>query len=192
MALYKVALRQSVDEAFPRRYKWSTTFILNTATADAAAAAMVVGWQNYLRNAARTTVFAYEAYATSLVAGDDDYVIQPIPIGQQRGTLLPGGGQPYWPEVCVAVTIPTLTGGRPSRKFWRPGLYEGDVENGSTISSLLAQDIIDGIAQFITEAGGAVVDPDGQELGSLMTARLTRRAIGREAGFNLPIAPPVG
>lgn len=194
MALYKSSLRMANDVTWAKRVKWSNTFFISAPNAPSAAAIIAGAWQSALRNAVRNTVFAYEAYATSVLEGDEDYSVVPIPAANSRGFLpVPAGaGQQYAPNICVAVSMRTLGGGRPSRKFWRPGLYEGDVDNGINVNADLVNAIETSFASFIENAGEFLVDPDGQEFEQIVIARLSNRKLGREASENLPAPPPVG
>ena len=189
MALYHVSLRQSHDLANTTRRKWSNSFFVEAPSAAAAAAWGVGLWEGYLRQAVRERVWCYEVYATSVIEGDDDYIVQGVPPGSQRGQLPAGSGEPYGKEYCVSVTIPAVAG-RPSRKFWRPGLTEGDITNGENLSLGL----VNTIESVFNSALGAVamLDPDGQTLVGPVRARLSIRRLGRESGENLPAPPPLG
>lgn len=189
MAIYSVSLRQSHDFSSQSRRKWSNVFFVDAANAAAAAAWGVALWQEYLRQAVRAPVWCYEVYATSLQQGDDDYFVQGVPPGSQRGTMAGGTGEIYGREYCVAVTIPAAQG-RPSRKFWRPGLTEGDITNGEHLN----QAVVDTIESVFNDALGIVeaVDPDGQQLQPPVRARLSLRRLGRESAENLPAPPPQG
>lgn len=189
MAIFLVSLRQSHDMQGQTRRKWSNTFFVDAPNAAAAAAWGVALWQGYLREAVRERVWCYEVYATSLQEGDDSYAVQGVPEAQQRGTLPAGSGEPYGREYCVSVTIPAEEG-RPSRKFWRPGLTEGDITNGETISLNLVNTIEYVFNSALSEV--SAVDPDGQALTGPVRARLSLRRLGRESAENLPAPPPLG
>lgn len=189
MAIYIVSLQQSHDMPAQTRRKWSNVFHVDAPNAAAAAAWGVGLWTGYLRDAVRERVWCYEVYATSQVSGDDDYIVQGVQEAQQRGTLPAGSGEPYGREYCIAVTIPAAQG-RPSRKFWRPGLTEGDITNGETISLSLVNTIeyvFNGALENVD-----AVDPDGQALVGPVRARLSLRRLGRESAENLPAPPPLG
>ena len=190
MARYKTSLRKAFDSSINPRRKWSTTFIVEAASATAAAAALVVGWQNFLREACRSHVFAYQVYATSVLANDEDYVIQNIPVQYQRGTLTKPNDEPYKATVCVGVELQTVGGGRPSRKFWRPGLFEGDIAAGTNFVGNIHQLVAVQFADFLDNASGVVVDPDGQAFQTgVPVTYLTDRRFGDESANNVPNAP---
>lgn len=186
MPLYSVSLRQSWDITQAPRRKWSNTFFFDAPNATAAAAAGVGLWTGFLRNAARSIVFCYEVYATSVLEGDDDYFVQPMTAGLERGTLTPPAGEEYDPVVCASVTI-RASSGRPSRKYWRPGLREADVVQGTT----LVPAVVAAVEAAFNDALANVplVDPDGQTLIAPVVVRYSRRKFGRESTENLPSVP---
>lgn len=191
MTLYQCSLRQSSDKPGTVPRKWSNTFFIDAASAVQAAAAMVGLWQGYLRNACFNRVFAYEVYATDLAQGTDDYAIQAIPAGSQRGTLDDGGMEAYLAKACLAVTL-SVTGSRPSRKFWRVGLTEGMVINGVSVDLAIVEEIRDAWALLFLEQDGVLRDPDGQPLTGVQSIRLTTREFGRESTNLVPTPPPFG
>jgi hypothetical protein len=189
MPLYSVSLRQSWDIVGTNRRKWSNVFFKEAPNATAAAAWGVGAWVADLRNASRTACFCYEVYATSVTEGDDDYAVQTVPQGSSRGSIGTPGTDAYFAPVCISVTIQAESG-RPSRKFWRPGLFEGDISGGQTVVPTLIQAIEGAFSFFVENAVPA--DPDGQILQGGVVARLTRRNFGRESTENLPQPPPQG
>lgn len=190
MALQKVSLRISSDNLWLRRAKWSNTFYLDTANPSAAAAAVAAGWIAHLRGAARQSIFAYEVYAATVAAGDSLFSTVTIPAAQQRGNLsLVDVGQQYQFNTCVSVEL-NVDNSRPSRKFWRPGIYENDVINGVELNTVLIEAIR---TSFIAFNGALdLLDPDSEPIGSVGEVRLTQRKLGRQAGNDLPIPPAYG
>ena len=81
---------------------------------------------------------------------------------------------------------------RPSRKFWRLGLYEGGVVDGVTVAPSLVTAVRDAFVAFIGAFEGALRDPDGQALTGVGRITLTTREFGRTAGSDVPEPPPVG
>jgi len=190
MALYKIALRFSNDNASARRVKWSNVFYRNVDTAVLAANSGITAWTNHLNQAARRSVFCYEVYASSVTEGDSDYVVLAVPPGDQRALgPVPVGAQQYQLNSCLAVNLP-VSGSRPSRKFWRPGLFESDVENGTEVITSLVSAIQSSFNSML--AGSAWLDPDGQAVLPAVTVKFTQRKLGRLAGFNLPTVPAQG
>lgn len=186
MAIFSVNLRQSWDQNQGVQRKWSNVFFFEAPSSVAAAAAGVGLWTGFLRNAVRTSVFCYEVYATSLLEGDDEYTVQTMTPGLERGTLVVPTGEAYDPTVCIAVTI-RASSGRPSRKYWRPGLKESDVVAGSSIvPALVAQ--VEAAFNAALDAT-PLVDPDGQALSSPVLARYSRRKFGRESVEGVPAVP---
>lgn len=190
MALHKVSLRFANDSSWARRGKWSNTFYLDTPNAGAAAAAVAAGYIAHLRGAVRQSIFAYEVYATSAVAGDSLFTTLPIPAGQQRGNLsLVDLGEQYVFSTCVGVEL-NVDNSRPSRKFWRPGIYETDVFQGVELNAALVNVIKNSFIAFVGAL--ALLDPDAQPIATVGKVRLTSRKLGRQAGNDLPVPPPFG
>lgn len=191
MALHRVSLRMAHDSTWPNRRKWSNTFYVDTAN-PAAAAAFVAGvWQLHFRNAADSSVFAYEAHASDMVAGTDNFATVGIPQGFQRGLRAGGSTEKYLTKACIAVTL-TAASGRPSRKFWRFGLRETDVVQGASIEAGVTTLITDWFNEALQELATKFLDPDGQILTAVQKTTLTTREFGRDAGNDVPDAPPVG
>jgi len=192
MPVFYTALRLASDTPGQPGRRWSNVFYYDVANPGIAAAALVGGWIEYLRNASRERVYAYEAYATDLVEGTANYAVVPVPAAQSRGTIPTSGlGEPYRPQVCLAVTL-NATASRPSRKFWRPGLYEGDILNGVTIVGALVETVRTNYSNFLDDAAGNLCDPQGDKLQSVGRITLTSRNFGREATVDVPIPPPLG
>lgn len=180
------------DATWPQRRKWTNTYYVEAANPTAAAAAVAVGWTAHLRNAAYRSVFAYEVYATDLAEGTELYAVVGIPTGQQRGTLnAPADQEEYLTKACAAVTL-TVPDSRPSRKFWRPGFYEGGIVDGVSIFPSIVTAIREAFEDFIDAFEGQLRDPDGQAITGVGTIKLTTREFGRTAGSDLPEPPPVG
>lgn len=179
------------DTTWPQRRKWSTTFYLNAANAAAAAAALVSAYVANLRPATDQTIFAYEVYATSALEGDDDYTVVSVPPSQQRGTLAVGSRGELYLTKAVVTTDLRAVAGRPSRKFWRMGLREGDVVSGAELQGYAVAEVQEAFDNFIIQLDGVLVDPDGQAINAVGKIRLSTREFGRTAGADVP-APPVG
>jgi hypothetical protein len=152
---------------------------------------MVGAWIAYLNAAARSVVFAYEAYATDLNPATEDFAVQPIPLANQRGLIATGNEERYLAKACINQRL-NVASSRPSFKFWRPGLVEGDVNNGVDVSPTLLTAISTAFSAMIEDFEGSLVDPDGQVISTPGKQTLTTREFGRYAGNELPLPPPVG
>jgi hypothetical protein len=190
MPLYRVALRFATDQPGQPFRKWSNTFFAEETGASIAAFRGLGLWNDGLRAAARERVYLYQVYAADLNPATDDYYVLNVDPALQRGNLPTPTGEPYQPKTCVAVTLP-VSGSRPSRKFWRPGLFEGDVANGVSITPALATIIQTQWDQALTSAESYWLDPDGQTLQVPVQLRLSTREFGREATADVPVPPPL-
>lgn len=191
MPRYQVSFRQAHDNTFPTRRKWSNVLFLDAASSIAAAAAGVGVWLETLRNAQHNTIFCYEVYATDMDPATDDYTVQSVPPGQQRGTLALTGGERYLPKVCMAVTL-SVPGSRPSRKFWRVDLYEGDINEGRILNPALVTAATTAFNTLVADDPGFWKDVDGQAITGVRKVTLTTREFGRESTVDVPEPPPVG
>lgn len=192
MAIFRTVLRMASDIVDQVQRKWGPTFYVEAASPTAAATALAVGWADSLRQTCRERVYAYEVYATDLAPLTDNYTVVSIAQGSQRGALVtPAPAEPYLPKVCVAVTL-LVENSRPSRKFWRPGLYEVDITNGVTVAAPLLASIRDNFSIFVESFNGFLVDPDGQPITGVGPLRLTTREYGRESTVDVPTPPPLG
>lgn len=136
-------------------------------------------------------VYAYEVYATDLLPNTTNFTTVPIPVGQQRGSRsIVDLGEPYIPKACVSVNI-NVPNSRPSRKFWRPGLFEADVVNGTSITPGLRA-AIEGAFIIVVNNNPNLRDPDGQFFSDVGSLRLTTRNFGRESTNLVPLGPALG
>lgn len=191
MALFRTSLRMAHDVTWAARRKWSNTFWVEAPNATAAASAVAVGWEAALRDACRANVFAYEVYATDADPATENYDVVAIPSGLQRGTIGLQTAENYLLKACLAVVL-RVSGSRPSRKFWRPGLNELDIVDGVTVGGTLPGIVNDAFESFLVEMGGSLRDPDGQPFAGVGRIYLTTREFGRTAGFEVPDPPAVG
>lgn len=189
MALYKLAWRFAHDVTWPNRRKWSTTAYVDAPSAVAAAAAGVVGWTQLLRGGVNNTIFCYQVYATDLSPDTDNYVVQEIPDGSRRGTRNPADGEKYLTKAVATVEV-LVAGSRPSRKFWRVGLTEGEVTNGTTLSPAVVSAVTAAFQNLVGEE--TFCDPDGQLYTGVGRITLGTREFGRTAGADVPEPPAVG
>lgn len=192
MARYATYLRMASDIVGQPARKWSNVFFMEAVSPLAAAFFTASAWAENLRTCCRERVYAYEVYATDLTPGTDAFSVVGISPGEQRGLLTtPIGEEPYMPKTCLAVTL-GVSGGRPSRKFWRPGIYEGDIVNGVGVNPALVTLINTAFTNMIDSLGSVFVDPDGQNVFSVSRIRLTTREFGRESQTDVPLPPPLG
>lgn len=188
MPLFKVLLRQAHDTSWVNRKRWSNAFYVDVANPAQAAAYISGLWQSVLRNAADTSVFAYEVYAADMTVGTDVYHTVAIPPGFQRGLRVAGNNEKYLTKACIAVTLQAASG-RPSRKFWRFGLHESDTANGVSVSDAVATLITENFNEVLQEFSTPLRDPDGQELLAVQKLKLTTREFGKTAGSDVPQPP---
>lgn len=197
MALFKVAIRQALAPALVTIRKWSNTFQLNASNGTEAAEFGIDLWENYLRNAVRTMVFAYEVYATDVgpdgagTPGTQNFASLPVPQASQRGTIAWNSATEslYWRDVCLQVEL-MVPNSRPDRKYWRPGLVESDFDQNGTWSSGGLVTAIEDRFNTITTLG-LVLDGDGSTFSGAQVSKVGSRRLGRESGFDLPPAPPL-
>lgn len=193
MAHFLAYLRQAWDIPGATARRWSNVFHLNSTDLAAATADAQALWINYLRAAARERVYCYETYVTSFAALDEVFNVTAVPEGSQRGSLVTPstGADPYLSKACVAVTL-NVSGSRPSRKFWRPGIYEGDITNGQSVGATLAAAIQGAFDNAIADLGANLTDPQGAPFTGVGRLRLTTREFGRESTADVPLPPPFG
>lgn len=154
MAIYKVEIfKQWLGET------WANVYHVSAATLEVAADAI-----NRLAAMERQfhldeVLFLY-GRATDLVAGTDAYFTRPINDVGLRGVAT----DPLPPFVTLRVDIGTVGGGRPSRKYYRGVLQEGDTNRTTLLGSLgnIAQQAIDSAKSDLSGLGIELVDVDGQ------------------------------
>ena len=185
MPTFKVELRQAMErDGVPFR-KWRNTFfVLGTNVGDAASR-VKNDWETILRLAVRGHVYAYQVYATDLDPDSSLFSLQAIDTAFQRGDL-GVGDEIYVPEECLAVTI-GVSSSRPSRKFWRPGLIEGDFTKAVYSNSTLTTATITAFAALI--ATESYVDPQSEPWTEVLSVKQSNRELGRTAPFEVPAGP---
>ena len=192
MPLFKTALRFAHDTTWPSRRKWTTTFFQTADNPAVAADLMLEAWADLLRPAVASDIFCYEVYCTDTAEGTDNYTVVSVSPGSQRGTFNnTGAGERYLPQAVVTITL-AVANSRPSRKFWRFGLREGNINNGEGLSTDVLTEVTDAFSSFIGAPGLGLCDPDGQPLVSVAKLRLGTREFGRTAGADVPQPPAVG
>lgn len=185
MGLYKVLLRKAVNDA-GGAFKWSNSYYVETLSSLTAAATGIQIWQEAESLFHRGRVFCYEVYASSVLSGDTDYHIEAVAPGDQPG-LFAGAGDQLPLFNVVRVDLNTAAGGRPSRKFYRPTLEEGDQTNGIITNAALVTAIQN--AMVLLEGIGGVRDESGNSFSSATIKGITSRRLGKFAAVAVPPAP---
>lgn len=190
MTLFRLSLRQARVLGTSVDYKWATTFYYDTSDALTAAEDGVQMWVDYLRDAARDDVFAYEVYATDLAPATDNFAVVPVPAANAYGTLDSANDSHYHRDICIAVTL-AVAASRPSRKFWRPGLGEADFGvDGHLNAPALVSAIGDAFAALLGFYTG-LKDPDGQDFLGGVNMKESNRRIRKSQFVDLPALPAV-
>ena len=153
MPLFYVEIEKRLGSEF-----WTNRYIVTSPTLVIASNVLAVNLLNFER-AFHADVVTFTRYRVSTVeVGDEQYVI--VPISQQglRGigssTLLPLFN-------TLRVDLPAASG-RPSRKYYRGVLLEGDISGDLVtfnFNSFMAA-LVDNFAETSEDAG--VVDPQGE------------------------------
>jgi hypothetical protein len=188
MPLFRVTPRKAINDAGGRA-KWSNLYYINASSVNEAAAIGVNVWVYGERLFHRSRVFCYEVYATSLVPADNVFTTSAVPEGLQRGGIVGAGDQLPLFNV-LRVDLPVLAGGRPSRKFYRPTLEEGDQINGALTNAPLLAAIAAGMA--VIQSTPEVRDESGNFFSGHVIKGITSRRLGRDSSANVPSAPPQG
>jgi hypothetical protein len=159
--------------------KWTNVYHLVAASdtdAIAAANAIIAGEKAFHRD---VVTFDY-CRVSSSDPDDDSFSIITI---NDTGDVATSGAQ-YLPLFnCTRVDITVATGGRPSRKYYRIPVMEGDQQDGvfvagyQTAINAAVQNIMDDVSA----AGPTIVDPDDQPwdvpscVGAVQMRQLHRR-----------------
>lgn len=187
MALHKIQVRKAVSDA-GGSFKWSNTYYAETLSLTTA---LVVGaniWANGERLFHRSRVYCYEIYASTVTPGDGLFDRYAVVEGDQRGSFAGAGDQlPLFNVVRVDLTV--AGGGRPSRKFYRPTLEEGDQTNGIITNATWLTALSNGLTYIVGLP--EVRDESGNDLNGFSQRGITSRRLGREAGLGVPAPPPV-
>lgn len=192
MPQFFIQLRQATDEGGATLYKWSNTFYIIADEVEGAAELGEQLWVDHLRDASFDSAWLYQVYARDLAEDTDIFTTLTADPATARGSISAGvGSERYLRAAVASVTIP-VSGSRPSRKFWRPPLYEGVVVGGVSISTTITDAIKTAFDNAISAFAGDLVDPQGQPLNVGAVIRLGVRRLGDEATADLPAAPPVG
>lgn len=198
MPFYAVALRQARESNGVGLYRWSNVFYINAPDAFTAAVQGNNLWVDHLRNAARTDVYCYEVYATDASVPNSgptpltaDYATTSIGGGFQRGNLAIGAlGDAYWPDLCINVELQVVSS-RPDRKYWRPGLREGDFNGqGQYVNAVLTQAIEEAFTGAV--AATDIRSGDNELFGFASVSKAGVRRLGRTSRMDVPPPPAQG
>jgi hypothetical protein len=163
---------------------WSNVYRINAADLTAAVdgAVIIIPAEQAFHNAA--TQFTY-ARISSAVEGDDVYTTFPINEGGDRTD--PADNLPLWNTVRVLINV--FGGGRPSQKFYRLPLGEGDVNNYVIQSGVitLIQSTLTTLIDDMDNNGTPLQDPDGQNWGAVtVQERVQMRQLHRKRRRSTP------
>lgn len=185
MALFKCSIRKAVNDA-GGAFKWSNTWYVDTLSPLTAASIATNIWTQGERLFHKSRVFAYEVYVTSTLAGDEAFYTAAIDGDAAPGLLVSAGDQlPLFNVVRVDLNV--IAGGRPSRKFYRPTIEEGDQTNGNLTNTTLIQAIGTGLGMIL--AMPEVRDEDGNTFGTSVIKGITSRRLGKFAAVAVPPVP---
>lgn len=186
MALFLVRTDKATQEFGGR--KWCNRYFVDASDASAALALAREIWLTAERPFHETLVYCYQVYAN--LQGDPPFSvgeILPIDVDEQRGLLTTTGRGELLPDFCaVRVDFP-VPGSRPSRKFYKPLLREGDVV-GNNLAGAALQTALAGVLGVFEGIG--IVDVDGELWrGNGINRGVTSKRFGREAALSVPPAP---
>lgn len=187
MPRYLVQTRKATQEFGGR--KWSNRYFLLADTMNEALDAAQTIWQTGERIFHYTDVYCYEVYAN--LVGDTPFTpgqTKPIDGSIASGVRTIAGNGEILPTFVVARVDFTVAGSRPSRKFYRPHLREGDVTGDQLTGGILTA-ITTGINAI---SSGFIIDEDGDQWSPQngVIKGVTSRRLGRDSFINVP-PPPV-
>lgn len=154
MPLYTVDIEKRVGSEF-----WSNRYIVQATTL--AAAQVVADDITGIERSFHINNVLFTRYRVSTLASNDDsYVIVPVGLLGQR--VVGSSGLPLFNTLRMDFPAPS---GRPSRKFYRGVLSEGDI-NGDAITESFVDAASDISGLLGNEGIDGIVDPQNQYLGS--------------------------
>jgi hypothetical protein len=192
MARWLISLRKAINTN-GIAYKWSNTYF---AEAGDAVGALGIGariWLEGERLFHKDLAFLYEVYVNE--TGDAPFSpgsIGTVDVGVRRGLSIAGPSTTdvLLPPFNVVRVDFSVVSSRPSLKFYRLPLMEGDITAGQLVQARI-NEIQAGLAGL---AGiTSLVDVDGQDwTGSASIKSITSRRLGREASLAVPVGPAFG
>jgi hypothetical protein len=177
----------------PSGYKWSNRWFVEADSVTLAAEFGRDMWIAILQAMHNDACFCYEVYAEDLNPATSLYDVLAVDPGDQRGTLggIAGHSDYYNPSIAARFNL-NVSGGRPSRKFIRPGIQEQWVGDGGTVitNSGVLSAWATGSAALASLVG--LVDESGNAFSSVAFDGLTTRKLGKTARNDLPSFPAFG
>lgn len=190
MPLYLAQVRIATQDGGAK--KWSNRYYVDAATETQAHAYARELWYA-TRGIHNITTYCYETYVNLM--GDPPFSVgsvEAMPAIDSGGTLANTGRGELLPSFnVVRVDFPVVSS-RPSRKFFRPQLREGDTI-GDTLAGADIQLALTTLKADIRDLP-FVRDVDGQPWitsADAIVKGVTSRKLGREASLNVPPQPAV-
>ena len=189
MPIFLVETRKASDGIIAA--KWSNRYFVDVNDENEAYGQGLGIWDTAEKLVHDERVFCYEIYVNQ--QGDAPFtpgLNGAVPAGIQRGSrsaLSRGEEMPLFN--VVRCDFPVVNS-RPSRKFYRPLLRTGDIDDGNinTATQTLYGQLVLALAQVTT-----LVDVDGEDwFGTGIVRGVTSRRLGRDSGLNVPVGPPLG
>lgn len=168
-----------VEHLQPGGETWTNRYLTDMPVGDAGAQALATSLANIHRSIMYSNFTLTRVRHATLAEGDDQYRIYNINAAGQ----VAGAGLPMMPLWCVVrVDFPAGLG-RPSRKYLRGCLAEGNIE-GSTLNATTITLITGNYAEDIAALSN-IVDPQGEDLetgvvNNFMAMRQLRRGSKRK------------
>lgn len=188
MALWRVAVRKAIN-ILGVQYKWSNLYFVESLSDLTAAEVGLTIWDDAERLFHKEYVFCYEVYASSVTEGDSIYTILPHGAGATSYGAIASVGEALPMFNVVRVDLPVASGGRPSRKFYRPPLHEADQASGSLSAGSLLTGLATGMAALT--AVPELRDESGNSFSGYTLRGITARRLGKTASVGVPSAPTV-
>lgn len=192
MPLYLCKLNKAINTSGIQA-KWSNVYFVQANDSSEAVTMGNVLWGNGERGFHNQLAFCYSIYVNNTEDPPNTPGLEvPVQSAVQRGTRSATAASTLTilPLANVVRVDYPVAASRPSRKFYRIPLLEGDIQELQLVGDLpaLLQTGINALA-----SQGWLRDPDGQAyVGSGIIKGLTTRRLGRESGLNVPTGPAFG
>ena len=192
MALFLVQTRKAINTGGITA-KWSNRYFVQSDTESGAVAMGQAIWNDGERLFHNALAFCYSIYVNNMADAPNTPGLEiGVPTGVQRGAraataVTVGTMLPLFN--VIRVDFPVLAS-RPSRKFYRIPLLEGDIQDAQPGAALLS-DIQAGCD--VIASNWWMQDPDAQSYaGTALVKGITSRRLGRDAAVSVPIGPAFG